>query len=121
MSNFEIYKSNDYQIKVEQTGRAGYIFYIEKSRLPFAWEMIISGRKTGTGVVIPSPKEWDNYCEKNGANWAKGRRDEIVRRIGEAVGNGWYSNGTYEIRDDRWLDAYPGQSLISKFIHRLFL
>lgn len=120
MGNWEVYKSEGYQIEMNQFGREGEIFYIEQSRLPFSWE-ILGGTKWGAGVTIPSPREWDKYCEKNKANWAKGRRDEIVQRIAQALSKHWYKNGTFEIEKDIWLNIYSGPSLLTRLLNKLGL
>ncbi len=102
-------KTKTYKIEVEAHGRGGWAFYVEQGRLPFSWEIL--GVK-GTGVEMPIPEAWDAYCEKHGANWAKGRRDEIVQRVAEGLLKKWYGNGTYEVVEDRWLNIYPSPSLL---------
>src|SRR3712207_6403984 len=103
-------KSRTYKIEYESYGRCGYAFYVENRRLPFEWEIIIGG----IGVDIPVLEEWDAYCEKHSANWAKGRRDEIVQRLADGLIKKmyWFGNGTYEIVDGRWLNVYSGASLL---------
>ena len=118
MSSYEIYKSEDYKIESVARGREGYIFYIEKSRLPFDWEIIIHERNTGRGLTIPTSKEWDSYCERHKANWAKGRRDEIVKRIANVLAKKW-GVGNYEIVEDRWLNIWFGSSFLERFLKRM--
>jgi hypothetical protein len=103
-------KSRGYKIEYESHGRCGWTFYIEQGRLPFEWEIIVGGM----GVEIPLPEKWDAYCEKHKANWAKGRRNEIVQRLAEGLIKKWYwfGNGTYEI--------FEGPGLISIQVLRCF-
>ncbi len=120
MGGWEVCKSTDYRIEMEQVGREGTVFYIEESRLPFDWE-ILGGTKGGAGLTIPAPKEWDMYCEKNKATWAKGRRDEIIQKVAQALANNWYKNGTFEIDQDIWLNIYPGPNLLTRLLNKLGL
>ena len=79
------YENNPAQYLVEekQDGRAGWVFYIEQSRLPLPWEILGAGG--GVGISVPTPEEWDTYCEKHKAVWAKGRREEILQRVSQSI------------------------------------
>jgi hypothetical protein len=109
-------KTGAYKIEDELHSRGGWVFYIEQGRLPFSWEIL--GVK-GRGVDIPTPEAWNDYCEKHSANWAKGRRQEIVQRVAEGLLKKWYGDGTYKVIEDRWLNIYPGPSLLSRLLDKL--
>jgi hypothetical protein len=108
--------SENYRVEEKQEGRSGHAYYIEQGRLPFFYEILgIKGR----GLDIPSPEQWDAYCEKHEAEWAKGRRDEILERVAQALLKKWYRHGTYEIIEDRSLNIYPDPSLLSRLLDKL--
>ena len=68
----------DYRVEIESGGRAGDVFYIEGGRrLPLWWEYVLNG----AAIDAPSSEEWDTYCDKHSAEWAKGRRTEILERV----------------------------------------
>ena|SRR5947209_4739835 len=101
---------DEYSIEQKQKGPSGRVFYSEQGRaLDFYWEYIVKG----VSVTVPPPREWDTFCESHGTPWAKGRRDEILGRIGEfyvrRFSKGWFERlfrikvkSSYEI-EDRWL------------------
>src|SRR2546423_15277003 len=102
-----------YQVKIEQIGRAGWAYYIEQEKqLPFSWENFGT---PGDGIIIPSPTEWNKYCEKRGADWAKERREEILQRVAQSFLKRRYGNGSFEITD-RWVYIRPGPTLLSRLL-----
>jgi hypothetical protein len=72
---------NNYSVVIDNPGmRAGTLRYVEAQKeLDFYWEI------DGPGIVIPSAAEWDAYCDKRNADWAKGRYREIIDRVAEEV------------------------------------
>lgn len=80
MNKSELYKSEGFKIETEYHGREGRIFYVEKSRLPFDWEMVLE-KKWGRGLTIPTKAEWDSYCRRNDADWARKRGKRLSRRL----------------------------------------
>jgi hypothetical protein len=69
-----------YSVELTQQGPCGSIFYKEQDRaLEFPWEYF----EKGIIVRVPSPGEWGAFCERNKAEWGKGRRDEILARVGD--------------------------------------
>ena len=105
-----------YQIEEKAEGRAGWVFYVEQGRLPLPYEILgVPGR----GVEVPPAEEWDEYCEKHGSSWAKGRRDEIVQRVAKGLLKKWYGSGSYEVVEGRWLNIYPGPSLLSRLLDKM--
>ena len=67
-----------YKVEIESGAPAGNVFYIEDGKsLPLWWEFLLNG----AAIEAPSPEEWDTYCDKHSAEWAKGRRTEILERV----------------------------------------
>jgi hypothetical protein len=113
--------SNSYTIEVDHGQTEGWLFYLERGqKLPFAWENLkIPGRK----VVVPASSAWDTFCEHHGASWAMGRREEIVRRLGDGLATRWYQGGSSNRTDDgdwEWLCVYPAPSRLQKTLDWLF-
>jgi hypothetical protein len=68
----------DYQVEIDSAGRAGNVYYTEDgSPLTFWWEFTM----VGAAISVPAAQDWDAYCDRTGAGWAKGRRQEILARI----------------------------------------
>lgn len=99
-----------FEVVISSEGRGGWVTYKEEAKqLTLPWELI----QKGISVSIPHSKEWNKFCELNNANWAKERREEILKNIAqEAVKNYW--RGTYEITDI-WINIYHGPSIFSVF------
>src|SRR6267378_7717435 len=95
-----------YKVEVQQEGRSGRIVYLEGGEsLSFFWEYTIDG----VGVAIPITDDWSAYCERAGAYWARGRREEILQNLAQALVKR-YKKGTFELTD-HWLNIHQGPSL----------
>ena len=104
--------SSEFKVELRQEGSGGWVFYVERvGKLPFEWEYV--GFPV-TGISVPAPEEWDLYCEKHGAGWAKGRREEILTRVAEKILRG-YGKGSYEI-SDRWVIVRGGTTLLTRIL-----
>jgi hypothetical protein len=106
-----------YKVEITQDGRCGQDIYVEDGkRLPFDWEFSAAG----VTIYVPTPQEWDAYCEKYDAVWAKGRRREILERVAQEVRRQKVKSARFEILDhwvelsfeDHWIF-----SLFSKIVH----
>lgn len=107
-------ESKDYRVKLKQKGPGGQVFYEESDgTLPFRWAI---HSRTGIGIFVPAQHEWDEYCDKHGAEWAKGRREEIVDRTARKLIKQRYGKGTYEVGEDNWVHLIPGPGLFSRLI-----
>ncbi len=104
--------ADDYHIEEEPHGRGGWVFYVGETRLPFPWEMMAFDEDA---IRIPTPEEWDDYCETHNANWAKGRREEILKRVGERYLKKNYGKGTFEV-EDKWIVIKPAPSFFSRIL-----
>jgi hypothetical protein len=103
---------NQYKIEEEQHGRAGWVYYVAGTRLPFPWEILGTG---GISISVPSAEKWDEYCDNHNANWAKGRREEILMRVAEKMVKKRYGNGHFEI-EPNWIVILPSPSLLSRLL-----
>jgi len=89
----------DYEVEINQTGRGGTINYIEEEKsLPFDWEFSM----VGADIFVPTSSEWDSYCEKHLADWAKGRRQEILERLSQEVRKQKVQSAKIKI-EDHWI------------------
>ncbi len=92
--------SENYQVRIEDHGRAGNVEYIERgSMLKFWWEFTM----TGAAIWIPTAQEWANFCQEQRAVWAIDRRQEIVERIAEQVKEKRASSAKIKITD-QWIE-----------------
>jgi hypothetical protein len=72
----------NYHVKIIQSGRTGWINYVEDGKLlPFGWDF----SALGIEIYVPSSEEWNEYCDKHKADWAKDRRTEILERLAQEV------------------------------------
>jgi hypothetical protein len=70
----------DYRVEIDSAGRAGNVRYWEDGPpLEFWWEFTMDG----AAISVPAAQDWDAYCDRTEAGWAKGRRQEILARIAE--------------------------------------
>jgi hypothetical protein len=106
-------KSSEYRISQEQHGRAGWLDYAEGSRLRFPWEILGTG---GIAIRVPSPEDWDEFCEAQQADWAKERRREILERVGERFVKMRYGRGDFNV-ESLWVVVKPGSSFLSRIFH----
>ncbi len=105
--------SSGYRIKLKELHRTGWVYYIEReNQLSFSWENFGS---PGDGIIVPAPAQWDEYCGSHGAEWAIGRRVEILSKIAQAFLKRRYGNGSYEITDN-WIYIRPGPTLLSRLL-----
>ncbi len=105
-----------YRIEEKRISRYGHLFYIEQGgRLPFFWDILGT---PGIGIEIPLPEEWDAFCEKHGAEWAKNRREEILQRVSQWVLKKWFGKGEIEYTE-HWINIRPGPSLLSRLLSRI--
>jgi hypothetical protein len=71
-----------YAVEIGQTGRGGTITYSDRgSLLSFDWEFAIDG----VDMFVPTPEQWDAFCQSRDAAWAKGKRQEILAQVAEEV------------------------------------
>lgn len=103
---------DEYHIEEEPHGRGGWVFYVGQTRLPFAWEMMAVDEDA---IRIPTLEEWDDFCKKHNANWAKNSREKILRRVGEGYLKKNYRRGTFKI-EDKWIVIKPPPSFISRIL-----
>jgi len=78
-------------------------------RLPFSWEILGT---EGIGIFVPKAEEWDAFCEKHNADWAKGSRDEILARLANGVIKKRYGKGSFELNPSSILIT-PDPSVMS--------
>jgi hypothetical protein len=72
----------NYKVEIDQSGRGGRVSYIENERpLNFDWEFAVNG----VDLFVPPPEKWDAYWQSSDADWAKGRRQEILERVADEV------------------------------------
>ena len=72
-----------YRVEEENAGRAGMLCYFEDEKsLKFYWEM---AGYYGYDVSVATAEEWDVFCERQAAEWAKGRRAEIIQHLIECL------------------------------------
>jgi hypothetical protein len=89
-----------YRVEIEDQGRSGNVRYYEKGApLEFWWEFTMDG----AAINVPLPGRWDAWCESSGAGWARGRRAEILQRIGEETKRKRAASAEIEIQDD-WIE-----------------
>ena len=70
-----------YKVEIDQSGRGGRVSYIENEQtISFDWEFAING----VDLFVPTPEQWDAYWQSD-AEWARGRRQEILERVAEEV------------------------------------
>jgi hypothetical protein len=70
----------DYQVEIDSAGRSGNVRYKEEGPpLEFWWEFTMDGAV----INVPAAQNWDAYCDRENAGWAKGRRQEIIARLAE--------------------------------------
>jgi hypothetical protein len=78
-----------YNLENVKDGPGGTIFYVEGGgRLPFEWGFI----QGGVSLTVPTPAQWDPFCERHGLANGKGRRDEILNRVAQFAIT-WYGSG----------------------------
>jgi hypothetical protein len=71
--------NDPFTVTVTQTGRGGSIEYVEgDGRLRFDWEF--GGSGAVALIFVPTPPQWEA-----GPPWSRGRREQILRRITDAV------------------------------------
>lgn len=88
------------KVEISQSGRGGTIYYAEGgSRLSFDWEFSM----TGTTIFVPTPEQWDGWCESSGFPEAKGRRDEILSFVAVETIRQKTSGANYELREN-WIE-----------------
>jgi hypothetical protein len=72
----------NYKVEIDQSGRGGRVSYIENERaLNLDWEFAING----VDLFVPTPEQWDAYWQSRDADWARGRRQEILERVADEV------------------------------------
>src|SRR2546423_894642 len=105
-----------FEIKIRKTGRAGWMDYIEEGRsLHFRWDLNTEGAE----VYVPTPYEWDVFCEKSAADWARGRRQEILERLAQEYCRQRAKKAKWRIAD-HWIlisfENYRIHSLLKKLL-----
>lgn len=58
---------------------------------------------TGTTVFVPTPVQWDAWCEASGFPEAKGRRDEILEYTAIETINQKASGAKFQISEN-WIE-----------------
>ena len=90
----------NYSVDVVTILRGGEVFYKESENiLPFNWEYTTAG----ISIYVPSKIDWEVFCEKHSADWAKERRGEILQRLSEEMRKQNHLKGGIEI-GDTWID-----------------
>ena len=90
----------DYQVKITHIGRSGWVNYLEGDKvLSFGWDF----SAIGVEIYVPSPEEWNKYCNEHKADWAKDRRTEILERVAQEVCRQKAKNAKVRINYD-WID-----------------
>lgn len=93
----------NYEVELEH-GREGKVFYREVGgTLEFWWEFMSYDVGYGVGIQVPSSSQWDAYCEKHSAAWAKGRRQEILERVALEASKQKASSAQVVIGDE-WIE-----------------
>ena len=88
-----------YAVEIGQTGRGGTIPYSERgSVFSFDWEFAING----VDMFVPTPEQWDAYCQSRGAVWAQGKRHDILGRVAEEVRRQKAASAVVTI-EDNWI------------------
>ncbi len=88
------------KVKIQAEGRGGNVHYIENGKiLPFNWEF----SAVGLDIDVPTPQEWDAFCIKHIAEWAKSRRQEILEQLAEEVCEQKAKNSRICI-EDHWIN-----------------
>ena len=68
-----------YGVKITQSGRGGTIEYVEgNGRLSFGWEF--GGAGAVALIFVPTTVQWEA-----GHQWRRGRREQILKRMNDAV------------------------------------
>ena|ERR1043165_548375 len=105
-----------YKVEFTKHGPGGNITYLEGGKpLSFEW-----GYNTkGIEIAVPSPYEWDSYCEEKDANWAKGRRQEILEIIAKEYCRQRMKKGIWRITD-YWILVSFEKALLDKLVRWIF-
>ena len=99
-----------YQIRIKSEGRGGWAFYYENGvTLPIPWELSVAA----VSIRLRSQEEWNSFCDKHDAQWAKNSRDIIMQRVAEDVKKYWRLKGNIEI-DDSWIHIYEGPGCLAR-------
>ncbi len=110
--------SQPYQVTITQKGPGGWDIYTEGGRkLAFEWQFSAEG----VAISVPTPQGWDDYCEKNDAGWAKGRRQEILERIAQEVRRKKAKTAVISYEDDWIILSFEDDwvfSLLKKLLGR---
>ena len=105
-----------YKVEITYEGRCGWYHYIEDGkRLSFDWEF----STVGITIFVPTPEEWDAYCEEHRAAWAKGRRQEILQRLAEEVRRRKVKSAKIKI-EDQWVELIFEDAWIVTLLKKLF-
>jgi hypothetical protein len=116
VSNASLGRIVKYEVEITQEGRGGTYYYIEQAaKLPFDWDF----SSQGVSIVAPTPDEWDSYCSKYDADWAKGRRQEILQTLAEEVRRRKAKSATITI-EDHWVNLSFKDSWVFSLLKSLF-
>jgi hypothetical protein len=86
-----------YKVDISQSGRGGSINYTENEQaLRLDWEFATDGAY----IFVPTPEKWDAYWRSNNIHWARGRRQEILERVVEAVRDEKAQSAKVTLEDD---------------------
>src|SRR5881394_2284554 len=104
----------EYSVELEQQGREGWLTYIENGKqLKFPVEQL--GIPAGVGISVPTEDRWNAYCDKQKAEWAKDRREQIVQRVAQGGLRQRYPGGYFDVTD-QWINLRPGPSLRERLL-----
>jgi hypothetical protein len=91
---------DDYNVEITSEGRSGDVIYSEQGNsLSFWWEF----STTGAFISIPSGENWNAFCERENALWAKDRKSEIVSRMAAETRRQKAGSAEIEIEDE-WIN-----------------
>lgn len=106
--------SQGYEVEIKRDGRTGWVIYAEHNKkLSFDWEFHGAG---GVTIFVPSSEEWNAYCEKQNADWAKEQRQKILERAGKGFLQAYYGDGNFVV-EENWIAIYPSPSIVLRLLN----
>jgi hypothetical protein len=101
-----------YKVDIKREGRGGDVIYVEEGKgLQFEWDI----NSEGVEIYVPTDYEWDGFCEKRGAEWAQGRRQEILEVVAQEYCRQKAKKGKWKIAD-HWIFISFENYMIGRFL-----